>query len=178
MLVGVAGVLASCSSSKVAMPKGSSKGFHSVRLVRTTPSTDTRNFDADRKKVNDVIQKAMAAEFTAKGIAVNDGQADLIAAYLIVLQNNAATTTINDYFGSGRNADAIAMAAHEAWVNKGNRVDSFEAGTLVVDLIDAKTNKLVYRNYSRRDIHDNLPESQRRQRVNQMVAEALAPFFK
>jgi hypothetical protein len=60
----------------------------------------------------------------------------------------------------------------------GNRPDYFERAGLVVDVIDAKTNKLVFRNVSVGDIVNGATDAQRKQRTADAVNEALAPFFK
>ena len=48
----------------------------------------------------------------------------------------------------------------------------------MIDVIDARTNKLVYRNYYKSDIAQGTSDAVRSQRINAGVAQALAPFFK
>ena len=85
-------------------------------------------------------------------MAYNKPEADLIVGYLVVQQDNAMTTYFDEYFGHGRDPDEISDAAHRKNVINGKRPDQFERAGVVVDVIDAKTYELVYRNYAAGDI--------------------------
>jgi hypothetical protein len=169
---------AAISCSSVDMPKGTSKGYTSARLVTV-----------DKKPVNDrefpnqvsghrMIQKSLASNFRANDIQVTSGSADLIVAYLVLVQNNYSTIALDDYFGYGRDSDAIVDKAQTLGVVESSRPDSFESGTLVVDVIDAKTSELVYRGHATRDIYKSNSESARQTAINAAVTEALNGFFR
>ena len=49
-----------------------------------------------------MIKEAITGQFTKHGLAVQTDNTDLIVAFLLIIQNNASTTSINDYFGYGR----------------------------------------------------------------------------
>ncbi|MGJ8671915.1 DUF4136 domain-containing protein [Rubritalea sp.] len=170
-----AAVFTSCSSS-VDMPKGTSKGYNSARLVKRGPSEATQT--SREKQVHGLIQNSIKQQFTSHGLSYNQPNAELVVGYMVIYQENAMTTSFDDYFGYGRDANEILGVAHERGVIKGDRPDYFERAGLVVDVIDAKTNKLVYRNVSVGDIVEGASSSQRSARVNAAVNEALAPFFK
>ncbi len=61
---------------------------------------------------------------------------------------------------------------------RNSRADYYQAGTVVIDIIDNKTGKLVYRDYATRDITDNLSDAQFQARANSAVKQALAKFFR
>ncbi|MFC5051328.1 DUF4136 domain-containing protein [Rubritalea spongiae] len=170
-----AAVFTSCSSS-VDMPKGNSKGYQSARLVKRAPNEVSQT--AVEKQVHGLIQNSLKQQFSSRGLAYNQPNADLVVAYMVIYQDNAMTTSYDDYFGYGRDANAILGLAHERGVIKGDRPDYFERAGLVVDVVDAKTNKLVFRNVAVGDIVKGASSSQRAARVNAAVNEALAPFFK
>lgn len=169
---------AAISCSSVEMPKGTSKGYTSARLVTT-----------DKKPTNDkefpnlvsghrMIQKSLASNFRANNFQVGSGSAELIVGYLVLVQNNYSTIAQDDYFGYGRDSEAIVDKAQTLGVVKNNRPDRFESGTIVVDVIDAKTSKLVYRGHATRDIYKNNSASARQALINQAVTEALQGFFR
>lgn len=158
------------------MPKGSSKGYDSARLVRRAPGTSTT--DATEKQVHSQIQSAIKSQFSTRGLSYNKPDADLVVGYMVLYQDSAMTTSYDDYFGYGRDAGKILEEAHKRGVIDGKRPDYFERAGLIVDVIDARTNKLVYRNAWVGDLVSGLSSSQRRARVNNAVNEALAPFFK
>jgi hypothetical protein len=166
----------SCAPS-VEMPKGTSKGYTSARLVTV-----------DKKPVDDLefpnqvsghrmIQKSLAANFRANNLQVTSGSADLIVGYLVLVQNNFSTVALDDYFGYGRDSDAIVDKAQTLGVVENSRPDSFESGTIVVDVIDAKTNKLVYRGHATQDIYKSNSSSARQAAINTAVTNALNGFF-
>ncbi|MFC7335719.1 DUF4136 domain-containing protein [Haloferula chungangensis] len=166
----------SCSS--VDMPKGSSKGYTSARLVRPEkPPTYDKDIP-NQASANRMIQKSLAANFRANNFQVGEGSSDLIVGYLVLVQNNYSTLALDDYFGYGRDSDAIVDKAQSIGVVKSTRPDAFEAGTIVVDVIDAKTNELVYRGHATRDIFKNTSDASRQANINSAITEALQDFFR
>lgn len=164
-----------CAS--VDMPKGTSKGYSSVRFVDKSPGSGAA-FAENSVDVNQIIHDAVADNFTAHGFEVGGSDAELIVAYLLILQNNVTTAAIGDYFGYNSDKSALADLAHKEGVIKGRHREKYEAGAIVIDLVDAETQNLVYRNYAKRDIVRELPDDQREQRIHDAVNEALADFFR
>jgi hypothetical protein len=62
--------------------------------------------------------------------------------------------------------------AHSAY-GKSQNPDYFEAGTLLVDIIDSKSFKLLKRGYATRMLQANLPMDQRATRIKEAVEEIL-----
>ena len=171
----------SCSSDLanpgINLPKGTSKGYRTVRLTAKTPykTTPTRYQDGQRW-----VREAIAGQFRANGLqVVASGPADLLVGHLVVVQDGAMTTSLDEYFGSGIEAKAISDLAHHRGVDETNRAGDFKKAGLVIDVMDARTQKLVFRNYVKRDLlPTGTAAATRRQVVNQAVAETLAPFFR
>lgn len=176
----LAAVITSCSTS-IEQPKGTSQGYNTARLIE-------RNLDADvtddavamakEEKIHGMIQKAIQHEFTNHGLNYGKSGADLKVAYLVMIQNNAITFHYNDYFGKGRDADALAEYAHLRGVTKGTRDEFFERVIIVVDVLDAKTDKLIFRNHYVNDIVDVPSDAVRRKRVQAAIKGTLSSFFK
>jgi hypothetical protein len=120
----------------------------------------------------------IAREFAANGVPVTGGSADLIIAYMLIRQNSVATTMNNDYFGNGRNPMAILEEAHERGVIKNTSPNDFRRGAILIDVLDARTNKLVFRNHVVRPVVTGLDPASRQSRIDAAVSQALAPFFK
>jgi hypothetical protein len=173
----ICAILCNCSTS-VELPEGSSKGYRSARLVKAGAGAPASSELEDSVAVNRSVQAAITAEFERNGLSMGSANADLVVAHMLVRQDNAMTTMNSDYFGYGRDAMAIMDEAHKRGVLKSTRPDAFEAGAIVIDILDAKTNKLIFRNLAKRDLLQNADPATRRNRIHQAVAEALAPFFK
>ena len=169
VIAGVAG----CSS--VPMPKGNSKKYSSVRFINEKKSAEF--YESDRsKEVNQVLQQAISAEFKKHGMNVLEKDAELIIAYLIIVQDKVATTTIDNHFGYRDTSEAIGKI-HEEGIG-GRDPEYVKKGALVIDLIDAKTMKLVYRNYATRGAGENLSGDALRTRLTDVTQEILTAFFK
>lgn len=166
---------ASCSNN-VDMPKGTSKGYTSARLIQRDPDLPAPSKDIE-KQVHGLIQKSLSKQFTSRGMAYGKGDSDLIVAYLVIYQEPGMTADYRDWFGYGRNADDIAVLAHNRGA-LGSRSDYFRQAGIVIDVVDRRTNKLVYRNFAKNDVVKGASDSTRAARIDAAVAQALAPFFK
>jgi len=164
-----------CAS--IPMPKGTSKGYSTVRFI--APKTA---IEADGREpaltANRMIHEAITAQMEDHGVkVVQQGEADLVVAYLLIIQDNFLTTSINQYYGYRDDGADILDRAHAKGISE-KQLERFKRGALVIDLIDAKTLELVYRDYSVRAVNPRDPEEVRQTRVEDAVAETLQNFFK
>lgn len=176
-IVAIVGLITGACSS-IETPKGSSKGYSSARFVKADRYEPYPNFAEDDAKISGMVQTAIRSNFAANGIPVGADNAELVIAYLLIKRNNVSTEMVDSYFGYGRDAMKIMDEAHRTGAVEGKRPDRFEEGAIVIDLIDAKTNKLVYRHYAVRDLTSEPSDSVRKGLVDSAVAEALRPFFR
>ncbi|HSP44327.1 MAG TPA: SulP family inorganic anion transporter, partial [Luteolibacter sp.] len=170
-----AGLLASCTGH-VDRPQGTSKGYASARLIQRNPNLPAPSSTIE-KQVHGLIQKSLAGQFASKGMSYGKGDSDLVVAYLVIYQEPGMTADYRDYFGYGRNADDIAVLAHNRGA-LGDQPDFFRQAGIVIDVIDSRTNKLVYRGFSKNDVVKGASSSTRAARIDAAVAEALADFFR
>ena len=160
----------------VDMPKGTSKGYASARLIQRDP--DLRPItNATEKQVHGMIQKSIAKSFSSKGMTYGKGDADLIVAYMVIYQEPGMTADYRDYFGYGRDAGEIATIAHARGVQKNKRPDDFKQAGILIDVVDARTNKLVYRNLAKGDVVKGVSPGTRAARIDNAVSNALEPFY-
>lgn len=179
LLLAVAALgLVSCAPS-VEMPKGTSKGYTSARLIQRDPAGPavTDATDATEKQVHGMIQNSISKQFTAKGLAYGRGNAELVVAYLVIYQEPGMTSSYETYFGYGRDASQISDLAHTRGALENSRPDYFRQAGVVIDVIDSRSNKLVYRNFAKGDVIKGASSATRAARIDAAVAQALAPFF-
>ena len=164
-------LMAGCSSTPTRVEKGALKvhtyNFINGGVALTPASTDRRD------AIHQLIQKAIVNNLAAKGLERVDGTGDVTVAYMIIIGNNVSTEAITTYFGYGRDADALHNKAQDAYTDSKNP-NHFEAGTLVIDVVDAKTYELLYRNYVVRPILGNATAAVRGERIQEAVDTALA----
>lgn len=89
-------IAVSCSS-KVDMPRGTSKGHSSIRLVQSDSSRTST--DPNERTMNIMIQKSLKEEFQQNGITWTNGSSDLIVAYMVVYQEPGMTVSVDEFFG-------------------------------------------------------------------------------
>lgn len=171
-----AGLFASCAPS-VDMPKGTSKGYTSARLVVRDPNAMPIT-DATQKQVYGMIGKSINSQFTSHGMSFGKGGADLTVGYLVIYQEPGMTATYDDYFGYGRDSGNISDIAHTRGALDNQRPDFFRQAGVVIDVIDNKTHKLVYRGLAKGDVIKGASSATRSSRINAAVAQALSPFFR
>ncbi len=166
-------VLAGCSS--VPLPKGTSKGYSSVRFITEKKSAEF--YESDRsKEANQLLQKAIREQFNTHGINVVETNANLVVAYLIIITDNVSTKAISKHFGYRDDADDIQKKVHNTR-NWGRRPEYVKRGTVVIDLIDSKTGRLVYRDYAGGSISSSLAPDILESRINQAVQDSMTAFF-
>ncbi|MEO5916754.1 MAG: DUF4136 domain-containing protein [Luteolibacter sp.] len=174
-LILAASLFASCAPS-VEMPKGTSKGYHSARLIKSDPNSPAIT-NATEKQVHGIIQKSIAKQFTAKGLSYGNANADLVVAYLVIYQEPGMTATYPNYFGYGRDAGEISDLAHTRGALENKRPDYFRQAGVIIDVIDSHTNKQIYRNFAKGDVIKGASAGTRAARIDAAVAQALSPFF-
>jgi hypothetical protein len=125
-----------------------------------------------RAEVHKLIQDAITANLAVHGVARVPTGGEVTVAYLIIAGNNATTTSINDYFGYGRDVGALDEIAHEKYTSN-NNPNYFEAGTILIDVIDSRTNKLLKRNHATRPLLANPTAEARAAQIQEAVNEAL-----
>ena len=166
----IALVFAGCSSTPTKMDKGPIKA-NSFSFVNTAGRPQPAYVD-QRAEVNKLIQEAITTNLARYNVPHVAAGGDIIVAYLVIVGNNATTSSINEYFGYGRDASALSEIAHEKYTQN-NNPNYFEAGTIVIDIIDSRTNKLLKRGFASRPLLANPTTEVRAARIQQAVEDAM-----
>ena len=163
-------IIAGCASTPTHVDKGPVKAhtfnFIDGGIALTPPATERRD------AVNQQIQEAIIQDMATKGLTRTDGAGDVIVAYMVILGNNVSTEAVTTYFGMGRDADLLHNKAQNAYTSNSNP-NYFQAGTLLIDVIDAKNYELLYRNYAVRPIQGDLTSVERAVLIREAVDAAL-----
>jgi hypothetical protein len=161
--------LTGCSSTPTKVDSGNIEAATFNFVIpgpRTTPAY------ADKAQpVHGVIQDAITRNLASRGVKRLESGGDVTIGYLLIIGNNATTRSINDYFGYGDSSELEARA-HEIYSGNKNP-NYFEAGTLVIDIVDSKTFKLLKRGYASRPLLQNPSAEARAARVQEVVDEIL-----
>jgi hypothetical protein len=162
--------LAGCSSTPTTVHTGriQARTFQFVhRGSQPAPA-----YADNRQAIHALVQTAITKNLAGHGVSRVSGQGDVIVGYLLITGNNVSTTAIDDYFGYGGDAYALHNRAHSAYIGSKNP-NHFEAGTLLIDIQDGKTFKLLQRGYATRPILRDLSPEARAARIQGIVDEIL-----
>ena len=160
--------LAGCSSTPTKVDTGAIQARTFNFVIRNAPP----EYAEKRQAIHGMIQDAITKNLAARAIKRVGANGEVTVGYLVIVGNNASTTSVNDYFGYGEDAMALHNKAHEAYTGTKNP-NYFEAGTLVIDFIDSKTFKLLHRGYASRPVLRDLPDEDRAARLQEVVDEIL-----
>ena len=132
------------------------------------------DFTDNDVQVHMAIQDAITATLAKKGVTKKaTGLGGITVAYLIITGNNYSTMSINKYFGYGRDSSGLQDVATDAYTGTKNP-NYFQAGTLVIDIVDNRTHELLRRTHATRPLlRDPSPEV-RRANIQEAVNAALA----
>lgn len=176
LLATVASVLAACAPN-VDMPRGTSAGYQSARLIQRDPAAPAIT-DPTERQVHGMVQKSISRQFASHGMTYGGASSDLAVAYMVIYQEPGMTASYDQYFGYGRDSGQIADVAHTRGALENKRPDYFRQAGIVIDIIDTRTNKLVYRNFAKGDVIKGASPSTRAARIDAAVTQALGDFFR
>jgi Domain of unknown function (DUF4136) len=171
LLILAAGALALVGCSTPKQVGGGPMHARTFSFVKTA-GRPVPGYADNREPVHRMIQESIAKNLAARGVARVDMGGDITVGYLVIIGNNASTELISDYFGWPEQAAALHDKAQSAYTSSKNP-NYFEAGTLLIDLVDSKSFKLLKRGYATRTTLRNLPDEAKAARIQEVVDEIL-----
>lgn len=131
----------------------------------------------DNPLLHDRIEAAVERMLDDLGFArVPAGEPDFYVNYHLSTERRLQVRTMNRAYMAGphgRHWGGMGWGG-VGWTE--TRVDQYEAGTLVIDLLDAKARRVSWRGSGTRRLARNLQPEQVTQRVNEAVEEILRQF--
>jgi hypothetical protein len=171
LLVASALALVGCASTPTRVDHGPIKA-HTFSFI-DTGAKPAAAFNDNRPEIQARIQEAIAKNLAAKGLAKVASGGDVTVGYLIIVSDGVTTRAIDDYFGYGMESTDLQDKAHKAFAVHDKNPSPYPAGTLVIDIVDGKSYRLLRRNYVCRPIMRQLPTEARLARLQEAVDEAL-----
>jgi hypothetical protein len=122
----------------------------------------------DRAAIHKMIQNAITKNLAGRGLNAVGSGGDVTVAYLTILGNNVSTERVSQYFGYSDDVEKLHDKAQKAYTRSKNPND-FEAGTLLIDIIDGKSFKLLKRGYVTRPRLQGMSANQKAARIQEAV---------
>ncbi|HSU55133.1 MAG TPA: DUF4136 domain-containing protein [Candidatus Dormibacteraeota bacterium] len=170
LLAGGILILAGCSST----PSKVDHGPIHARTFNFVPRSTAAPSAADaRESLHRAIQGAIIGNLASRGVSMASATGDVTVRYLVIIGNNASTERIADYFGISDDAEALHEKAQNAYTESGNP-GHFQAGTLIIDILDSKSFEMLNRGYVTRPALRELSEADRAARIQEAVDSILS----
>lgn len=159
-------ILASCAAVKV----DKIDAAHLVNYKKyawVKPETQTTDSQFSSSITEDNIRTAVKNEFAKKGIVEDEQNPDILMMYHIFTKQKTESVAnppaMYPYYGYGFGPRAfvyrgrlvpIGYSTYYSPWNTGYHTEQFTDGTLIMDVIDAKTNQLVWRGSMENPVND------------------------
>ncbi len=169
-LAALAMVACSCSSIKVDTDYNPNVDFASLRSFAWLPSAGEKTGDPriDNPLLAGRIERAAEEALMAKGFSkVDEDKADFFVNYHVGVDTKVDVTSVPTMYGYGRWGGVYVSET---------RVDQYEQGTLLIDVIDRDRHDLLWRGSGQARIQENGSPQQREERVRKAVIAILADF--
>lgn len=168
-----AALLAGCSTLKVDLDYDPTRDFTAYHTYAWMPAP--ANDDNDTQIRNDLVEarivNAVDTALAQKNLAKADSNsADVLVTYHINVEKRIDVQTIDTGFG------------YRPWWHWNTSLDTetvvreYKAGTLVLDIIDRKSNRLTWRAAAETRLRQGLTPAERDSEIRNIVNELLARF--
>ena len=162
--------LSGCASIAVNQDYNPRTDFGSYHTFRWAPEPQNPTGDAridNNPLLDSRIRSAVERHLTAKGFQKRDGSnADLLVAYQVAISDETDISTLSTYYGYRRTGIIV----------QDTRIREYEQGTLILDLVDASRNELVWRGTAQSEIRSDMSPQDREARIDEAVRTILAQY--
>jgi hypothetical protein len=170
------GLLCSCAATKPNVDYDTEANFSSYKTYALSEVSDEKTAKSriDSPLVHQRVRESIESQLDAKGLKkVDRAQADILIAYHLstaAVGHTGATMSLGVGRSTGRSSLGVSVG-----VPLGQRV--VEEGTLVIDIIDSKTNTMVWRGVaSRRLSQGQVSAEQAKTTIDGTVEEILMNY--
>lgn len=180
MILGVALVgCATISTSTDYDPTANFSGLKTYDWEGPQPITGNPRLDNDI--LHSRIRNAVERELAVKGFQkVSGAEPNFKVAYHVGLEEKLDVTTFHyydygypDYYSARR---GFAAAPRTAWPQSETRVYQYEEGTLLLDIVDPMTKKMIWRGTAKAEVNPNESPEKKEAKINNSVHKLLAKF--
>lgn len=109
------------------------------------------------------IKQAITAQLNSRGYVYGDSLADFIIHYHIIIDNQSMITT-----------GPFGYSYGPYWIRTSTDVTTYQEGTLIVDLMDPKTNNLMWRGWAVTE----MDEGYKSDKADKLIRSAVSKIFK
>ena len=172
--------LGGCSTLVIRTDYDPQADFSGLRTFAwaTQTQASTGNIKLDNPFLDKRIRDAVDGQLVAKGFLKDTaGNPDFLLRYLVTIQEKTDVRTIDTYYGGFTPIWCGGSVCYTTgfWVPQ-TVVYTYEQGTLVLDILDAKIQTLIWRGSAEAEVTESSTPEQRKAKVENAVKKLLAKF--
>lgn len=151
--------------------------FQTLRSYAWAPMTEEERQEKSRNSLtHERIQSAIDTHLAARGYKkMGEAQADFLVTHTVTVENRTQVNETRMSVGYGRYG-----ARGGVGVGYGIPVESstyqYKVGTLIIDVIDARQKRLVWRGFGEQTLGEDQTPEKRTETINNTVNEVLSRF--
>ena len=153
-------------------PQASFDALNTYSWAERTPTGDD-----DPRVYNDIVDSRMKLAtdraLEAKGYSKATSNPDFYVAWHGAIDGKMSVSTINSHYGYGwgwYGYGGMGMGTSQTYVNE------WDEGTILIDIIDAGSNSLVWRGTATAELKQSRDAAQQQQRLDEVLANLLQRF--
>lgn len=167
-----------CSTLQVNVDYDQAATFDNLRSYAWVPGTPEKSNNPELDSntlLHDRIQGAINSWFSNHGYEKKPlQQADFLIAYRVIVEDKTSVTVLNDYYG-------YPMGWHYGYYRpygaQRTYVYYYQQGSIIIDIVDPKTRKLMWRGSATDDVlRESATPEKRQQRITEAVNAILKNF--
>ena len=167
-IAAVAVNLAGCSTMRVSTDYDANANFSGPKTYDWQWGQPKRTGDPriDNALLDKRIRRAVDDELKAKGfVRDTSGAATYLVFYHAAISKELSVTQVNDYYGY-----------HSSWRGGYVDVDSYDKGTIVLDIVEARSRQMIWRAWAEDTIEEGRTPEQREAKIREAVHKMLEHF--
>ena len=169
--------LSGCSTMQISSDHDPSISFAGLKTYNWIPEPQKATGDPRiddpfiERRIRDAVDNQLAAQGYNKQAA---GTPDFLIGYHVALDKKLAVSTMNEYYGT-----VVGPRWHHStprWYGSETYVYDYDEGSLILDIIEAGTRKLLWRGSARARVDTTASAERKTKRINEAVQRILAQF--
>jgi hypothetical protein len=175
-------VLSACASSpKIGYDYDPGANFSTYHTYEWMPGNQEKTGDrrVDNSQLDIRIRTAIGAQLHVKGYTSANDQPDFFVAYSVGLKDmtpDVSTQYLSDGMAGGAFIHSVDTRSPNGAPTPANDSPSYLTGTLLIDIVDAASKKLVWRGTAAGVVDPGLTSVERVERIRQIVRDMLSHF--
>ena len=185
LAIAIALIFSACSTVQVESEYDKQANFAALRTFRwvEAPPVAVGDPRIDDSVLQARVQAAVNRELEAKGLRrMDSGAVDLLVNYYVNVEEKMTGQNLNDKYGYTQGT-GWTQGARQGWSWGLGAYDApsvpvtyYEEGSVIIDMIDPRTKRLIWRGSARTVVDLDSDDETRRARLNDAIQRVLAEF--